>query len=374
MAAELLPRIDNEPGIAGMGAGVSLHRIAEAARSGNLAAVNRRLGVRVQETMTTSDFTHLADELDRGMLASIQDAAAIPICYDRLGMRRDTTGLARAGSKGHGIDYQLNGPMLVPQVAEKGEYKPDDPTETYYTARTYKYGRQWDLSWEAWLADNRDLGLLMSYPDSWGLSVRYTRQSEFTSAYAANATLFTSGNGNLMSGAGSQLDFDNLVTAVEALTSFADPAGNVSVYGGKFLLVVPPALFTTAQQLVDPSWLVANKIISNSDQKVLMNYPFEVVRDQFLPSADTTNGTTSWYVFCDPRIRPAMRYGFLRGYEDAEVWMRDSDARSMAGGDSDPFGGSFLDDDIAFKLRFTFGADPVMWQGAYRSTGEAAAE
>ena len=156
MAAELLGRIDvdAETGIAGSGA-VSMRRIAEAARHGRIAEVNRRLGMRVQETMTTSDFTHLADLTDRGVMKGYLDEV-IPITFDKIGYRRDTSDLARAGGKGRGRDYELNAPKLIPQVLEKGEYRPIDPAETYFEFKTYKYGCQWDLSWEAWLADNRE--------------------------------------------------------------------------------------------------------------------------------------------------------------------------------------------------------------------------
>jgi len=54
--------------------------------------------------------------------------------------------------------------------------------------------------------------------------------------------------------------------------------------------------------------------------------------------------------------------------------VKEADARMLLGGGSDPFDGAFLNDDIEFKVRFTFGVDEVDWRGGYKSTGEAAAE
>ncbi|MFA6652509.1 MAG: hypothetical protein WCS46_07535, partial [Bacteroidales bacterium] len=99
-----------------------------------------------------------------------------------------------------------------------------------------------------------------------------------------------------------------------------------------------------------------------------------VVVDPFLEAIDESYGTTGWYLFADPRIRPAVRYGFLRGYETPSIYVREADARLLFGGATDPFDGDFLTDEIAFKLRFTFGVDVADWRGAYHSTGEAASE
>ena len=46
-----------------------------------------------------------------------------------------------------------------------------------------------------------------------------------------------------------------------------------------------------------------------------------------------------------------------------------AEAQRLFGGQEDPFDGTFLTDDIAFKLRFTFGADEVDWRGTYMSNG-----
>jgi hypothetical protein len=361
-AVSLVPPIVDEDTSGGREINVRtlVKRQQEAMRSG-----------RVQEVMSTSDLTYLADVIDRGLMVSYLDDS-IPITYPMLGKRRDTTTLARAGS-GHGVDYRLNAARLIPQVAEGADYTTIDPSDESFEAHTYKYGVNWPVTWETWLSDNRDLGLLMEYPQSWGLSARYTQQYLFTSAYAHNTTLFTAGQGNYMSGAGSNLTAENLATGVNAIRNFADPAGNVSVYAGPLYLVVPPTLEWTARALVE-----STVVTTGNTASIPVNNPAArsatVVVDPFLEAIDKSYGTTGWYLFADPRIRPAVRYGFLRGYETPSIYVREADARMLFGGATDPFDGDFLTDEIAFKLRFTFGVDAADWRGAYHSTGEAKAK
>lgn len=84
-------------------------------------------------------------------------------------------------------------------------------------------------------------------------------------------------------------------------------------------------------------------------------------------NADTTGSATAWYLFADPMIRPAIAWGQVRGLGDAEIYIRDTDARALIGGSSDPFGGSFSNDAVELKLRFSFGVTMLHPSGAYRS-------
>mgnify|MGYP001256825802 CR=1 FL=1 len=362
---QTIPVIEGEDVEMSRGDGLSLRRVAEVARGGNLKPLADRL--RVAEVMTTSDFAHLADTVDRGLIAGYINEA-VPTTFQTLGYRRDTRELARAGGKGQGRDYQIYAPRAIPVVAEKGEYLPIDPSQSYYDFKTYKYGCQFDVSWEAWLADSRDLNMIMDHPMSWGLSARYTQEQVFTATWCANAAFFTAGNGNYADGAGSALDADSLQAGITAIRNFTDPEGNVLPYTGRLTLVVPPALEFTAMALTDPSFLRTGAFAHLADTLTVGR--LNMIVNPFLPVLDDTTGNTAWYLFADPQVRPAVRYGYLQGYDKPEIWMRDSDAQRMAGGQSDPFDGSFLDDDIAFKLRFTFGADLVDWRGAYMAAGQ----
>ena len=237
---------------------------------------------RLREAYTTSDFTFMADLIDRGFNTRYLSAGMFPTTFDTIGYRRDTIDLARAGSEGTGREYELYQAREVPIVAEKAPYLSSETSEDYYQFRTYKRGWQWDISWEAWLRSNRDLtGILGRVPASWGDAARYTQELVFTQAWGGAANY---GVGNFFSAA-----------------------------NGNYI---------------------------NND------------------------AGTPWYLFCDPAMRPAVRYGYLQGYTAPEIFIKSSMAIRMGNGPSDPFDGDFETDDIAFKLRFTWGVDQVDFRGA----------
>ena len=354
MKPELLQQVVNEGGISGQ----HTFRLSRFARQWRRGAPVPEF---VREAMTTDDFGYMSDLIDRGVMTGYMDEV-VPTTYMKIAFRRDSTTFENAK------DYRLNAAKLIPRVMEKGEYTPIQPIDENYEFTMYKYGCQFDLSWEAWLRDQRDLSLLGDYPPSWGLSARHTQEYLATSAYAANATFFSAANGNVGTGVLNEANLDIGITDLR--TGRTDPSGNVAVYAGPIYLVVPPALKSTANRIVlSTQIVVAGATDINLGNINVMDGAAEVVENVFLPVIDTTNGDTSWYLFAEPRIRPAMRYGFLKGYETPEIFVKDSDARALAGGGEDPFGGSFLNDDIEFKLRFTFGVDMVDPNGAYRSTG-----
>jgi hypothetical protein len=324
------------------GGTIMISRYAEAVRA------------RVEEVQTRSDFDHMADLIDRGVMAGFQ-SEQVPTTFQTLGYRRDTVDLAGAHG-GYRRDYTIDAVRTIPKVAEKGEYKPIDAEESQFDFRTYKYGCQWDISWEAYLRDNRDLGLLMRHPTNWGLSARYTQQVEFTTAYAGNLTYFTAARGNYDDGGDTALDEDSLDAALTMFQEMTDQSGNLVPYAGRIFLVVPPVLERTARQLLNATFSLNGAAVELSN---LVNNTCELVVDPFLPSVDTTQGDTAWYLFADPSLRPAVRYGFLQGYDQPEIFVKASEVQGLFSGEEDPFAGSFLSDDIEFKLRFTFGADTV---------------
>lgn len=329
-----------------------------------------RFAKRARETMSTSDFTMFADVTDRGVIAGYTDAT-IPTTFEQLGYRRDTVDLARADGTGRGRDYRINATKLVPRVAEGADYDVHDVSDEYFSFTTYKYGWIDDITWEAYLADNRDLGIITSEPMTWGRSARYTQEYLWTAAWAANATYLNSDNGNKGTAA---LTIEALEAAIAALVTQSDPSSNVAAYAGPIFLVVPPQLAATARSIVNSTEIVlggtAGAVTIRPSQNPVNNLATVVV-NHFLPSLDTNTGDTGWYLFTAPRIRPAVRYGFLRGFEEPEVFIRDSDARALMGGTQDPFAGTFERDAIRRKLRFTFGVNWVNYRGVYWSDGSA---
>ena len=221
---------------------VSLRRVVEAAKSG-----------RAREAFGPDDWTHMADTIDRSMRASYLQTS-FPLSYQTLGYRDDSRSF-EAGSS-----YDVFGVRLAPEVALGADYPANAAHDRGFTKTLKKYGWTWRLPWESWARDTADLGLLTAWPKSWGLSARYTMEFLFTSAYAANATYFTAGNGNYVEGAGTALSETSLKTGLATITAgMTGPAGDVVPYYGPVYLVVPPALRYTAQELVESDiWMGGN--------------------------------------------------------------------------------------------------------------------
>ena len=204
---------------------------------------------------------------------------------------------------------------------------------------------------------------------SWVQSAEYTKEQIFTSTWAANASFFTAQQGNLLTS--QALTVDNLAEAIATLKSFTDTLGNIAAYGGPMYLVVPPSLEYLAKNLIGSPMLITGANLTMGNLNTNMG-SCQVIVNNFLPVYDTGDDADSWYVFASPAIRPAVRYGYVEGYEDIEITVRDSDARMlMSGAEQSPFEGSFLTDDIEFRMRFNFGADLMDWRGAVRCTPDS---
>lgn len=336
---------------------IDIRKFAEAAKDGKL-----------DEVMTVSDFAHMATVIDRSV-ASGYTESVIPDTFSILGYRYDTVSFETGNS------YRLDRVKTIPRVYEKGKYLPNDPNEESFSFKTYKYGEQLDLSWESWLRDGKDLSLLHSLAQSmnaWGASVIYTQEKLFTAAWAQNSTLFCNSHndpdGNALTNsdnllASTALTEDNFSTALVSLKTFDGPSGNIEPYAGPVYLVVPASLEGTARRIIN-----SQQTITGEDQTIGSYNPAYNAATVIVPPFLEGYSSTDWYLFADPRIRPAVRYGYVQGQQEPNVWVKDSDARSLMDGSTDPFAGSFESDDIEFKLRMTFGADLVDWRGAVRCT------
>jgi len=341
----------------------NISRLAEAYRKGRLA-----------ETQTTDSFTFMADVIDRSTRAGYLKPVIEPI-FPQISWKRNFKTFEE------GTTYYLSADHELPQVPEKGEYPPMDPEDAHEHFRGAKYGAQWDISWEAWLRDQRDMQMLAEYPRAFGMMARYTQALEFTRLYASNAVLFAlnhdgvAANDNIWDAAASALTAATLTTVIgniRGAAEWVDPQGNPCPYGGPLTLVVPPDLEFQARNLVGSPVValsgVTDVMMGNANP---LYGAAKVVVDQLLPYVDANHGNTGWYLFCDPQMRPAVRHGFLDGYEEPQIWVRESEARALVSGVSDPFDGSFSTDDIEFKVRMTFGCGIVDWRGGYFCTGIA---
>ena len=316
----------------------------------------------LREAMTTSDFPYLfGDVLDRQMLASYTATPPVWKAFTKLSTVRDFKDSYRFAISG--------GDEELAAVGEKGEYLASSRTETKYTINVTKYGRQFDISWEALVND--DLGALKDTPARFAKAALRTEHRIATGLYVHNDTLATAGRGNLVT---SLLTITNLETALEWFGSMTDVGGNAITVRARYL-VVPPALELTARQILTSThktWVVG---AAGTMPAGASNYPttnvvaqmgLQLVIDPYIDILDATStGPVAWYLFADPGDLAVLECAHLAGHERPEICMKASDKVTIGGGAINPLSGDFATDNVFYRVRTIFGGVTLDWRGFY---------
>ncbi len=316
---------------------------------------------KLKEAITTTDFPNLLGfVIDREVLAKYKVAVADWKSYFRVAKLANFNTVER--HKLTGIDERL------PKVTEKGEYLVAPVSEGYYSYKLYKYGRQFDISWESIINDV--LNAFEQVPGRMANAAIRTEAFNATSTYSdaagPNVLLFGAPIVDVADGANVTnlgvlpLSIINLETTLQLMSSQVDANGEpISVVGAH--LVVPPMLEFTARQIISS----AVKMWTESAGGAATPYPMTNVIaqaglklhvDPYLPVVDVSgNANTTWYVFADPSQGVAMEFGYLRGHEGPEICMKASDKVTTGGAAISPMEGDFATDNIFYRVRLVKG-------------------
>uniref|UniRef100_A0A6M3KUT9 Putative structural protein n=1 Tax=viral metagenome TaxID=1070528 RepID=A0A6M3KUT9_9ZZZZ len=328
----------------------------------------------LREAMTTSDFPYLFGEvLDRQLLAGFKDTPQVMPRICRPGRVKDFRTVHR---------YEISdGDQRLEKVAEKGEYLASDRDEAKYYYAISKYGRQFDISWEAIISD--DLGALRDTPMRFAKAARRAEEYFLTSLFMdTNGPLdavFSVARGGAAVAA-TPLTIGNLETGVEAMAAYTDQGASPILNRPKFLMI-PPALEFTARQILTSAtkmWiqgattLAAAPDVARPMSNVISQYGLEILINPWIPivAATGTVGATSWYLFSDPGDIPAAEFGLLTGHESPELFMKGSNQTRVGGGDASPMDGDFETDNIFYKVRHCFGGCVLSGRAGYASDGQ----
>jgi hypothetical protein len=346
--------------------------LLEAARLYEGVLSGRLPGHRLAEAMTTSDFSLLfGDIIDRQMLASYQHMPVMWQSIAKRGRVRDFRTVDRFAVNG--------GEAVLSEVKEASEYPAASVSDARYQYQVKKYGKRLPFSWESFIND--DLDALRDMPQRLANSARFSEERFVTDLFAGttgpDGTFFAGGNNNIVT-SNPTLSVAGLTTAFTVLAAQVDTDGN-PIYLGNVILVVPPALKITANNILNATEILAadggGDGTGNNQLRVAnwLKNDVSVVVDPWLPIVSTTNGNTSWYLFADPNVgRPAMEIGFLTGHETPELFMKSPNASRVGGGTVDPMDGDFDTDSIDTKVRHVFGGVLLDPKSAVASNGTAA--
>lgn len=330
----------------------------------------------LQEAMSTSDFPLLfGDVIDRQVLAAYTEWPTTYRTIAKIGTVPDFR-LVRRSLPLTGGDTRLE------EVHELEEYKAaaldEDNPITY---RVKKYGRRLPFSWEAMIND--DLEQLRDTPTRFARAARRSEQYFATSLYVSstgpNATIYAAGNKNqviIANGASvdnPHLSVNGLQDAFTVLDNQVDPVTGEAIFIEAAVLEVPPSLRVTAQTLLNSTQIILGK--DSEDERILTNNWMRdnvtLVVNPTLRMINTTNGATAWYLHANANVgRPLIEVGFLRGYEEPQIFMKSPNAIRVGSGSTvDPMQGDFLNDSIDYKIRHIFGGSAIEARSSVASLG-----
>jgi len=333
----------------------------------------------IREALTTSDFPLLfGDVLDRQVLASYKAVDPVWKKFTRAGIVNRL--FPHVGGKRFAIH---GGNAVLPLVAEKGEYLARDKSEVKYDVYAYKRGAQFDISWEALLAD--DLGALKDTPEVFAWAAINTEHWLVTSTYAndtgthAGFNLYDPITPNEINEGDLTLTIRNLEATIAAMHMFRDRSLTIPIKNRPKYLVVPPALEFTARQILTSAtkmWLEHTEAIAPATPypmtNVVAQYGLELVVDPWLPLVDATYGDTSWYLFAAPTDVACMEVDHLSGHERPEICMKASDKVTIGGGPIGPMSGDFATDNVLYRVRLCVGCNKLDWRATYMQKPGAA--
>ena len=328
----------------------------------------------MREALTTSDFPYLfGDVLDRQVLASYK--AVDPVWKSFVRMGTVPRIYPQVGGYRFGI---TGGDQHLDEVAEKGEYLASDRDEKRYPIYVKKYGRQFDISWEAMIND--DLNALKDTPERFSRAAVRTEHRLVTGTYVTDAVtdsthalgfLYDSTVGDVINLGALPLTIGNLENTCEAMAAFTDVNGEPIMNRAKYLVVGPGLEFTARQILTSATkmYLATNAGLPATPSaypmtNVISQYGLTLVVDPYIP-VFAPNAVLSWFLFADPKDIAAMECDYLVGHERPEICMKASDKVSIGGGEVGPMSGDFATDNVFYRVRDVFGCNKLEWRATY---------
>lgn len=361
---------------------VSAHRVQEAAAATFLDLLTNREGMPIhrheyllKEAITTTDFPALFGfTVEREMIARYRAKTADWEAYCASGRLMNFNTAEKHKVQGNDT--------LLPRVVEKGEYLAAPVSTGFYSRKLLKYGRQFDISWEATINDMLDA--FDDLPERFAEASMYSRAFNVTGllASAAGPDALTFGialadvaDGQLITNLGTLgLTIANLETTMTLMAGQTDingrPLGIRAVH-----LVVPPALEWTARAILTSAlkqWseVAAGGGVPFPTVNVVPQMGLQLHVDPLLAVIDVSaNVGTTWYLFADPSEGRAIQIDFLRGNEDPEICMKASDKVTATGAPLSPFSGDFVTDNIFYRVRDVHGVARLDRRYCYSQDG-----
>lgn len=333
-------------------------------------AGGRRGLKRFEEALGTPEFSgYLGDVLQRVLLPSFQ--AWIPPIRQivRTGTFNDLTRDKKQFQFGGG-DQPLE------RIGEFGPYPVRGRTSREFAWAAYKYGADYEISWEMALAD--DLNALREFPGVMASAARNSEALAITRLYVdssgPHASLYSVPNNNLGTAA---LSVESLAEGLTAMAQHTDPDTGVPIFNRPRYLVVGPELEITARQILESPLLTYGGQTTGmpvGTVNVVSKYNLELIVNPWHRYVAGENAEGAWFLFSDPNSGPmgpglaAIEFDTLRGAETPILLRRRGQFLAVGGGD-DPRGDLSDVDTSGWRVVYPHGGGQLFPQATYASTG-----
>ncbi|AYD81194.1 major capsid protein [Streptomyces phage JustBecause] len=359
-----------------MNKAVEFLRLKREAEFGSPVAMGR-----LREAVSSGDFPLLFQSISQASM--LGQYAELPQQWPTFSVRTTVPDFRPArmvrwdtvGGQSQTTDYNGGAERHVralPRIPELTEYPTFNLTTEGMDYFVNKYGARFPFSWEAFMND--ELRVLSQLPTE---MARWARDTEdvLTTGVLATSTGPNPDFFNTTEDFGGQAPAGNYVPGnppltLDALEHAINYIGMRQVNGRQvrvqnFVLLVPPALALTAQEIAQgTTYLRVRSLPDGTEMRQNVSSPvagrFTVVESPWLPLIDTSaNAATTWYLVPaggQTERGPAIVTAFLRGHETPEVRVMGDTGRALGGGEINAFEGSFSHDDIQYRVRSIIGA------------------
>jgi hypothetical protein len=279
--------------------------------------------------------------------------------------------------------------LALPRIPELTEYPTFSLEAEEELFGINKYGGRYAFSFEALLND--EYNIIQALPGEMASQARDTEDVLTTGVLATedgpNPAFFNTAwdfgprapQGNIFPD-NPPLTMDSLQEAVNIVAQRTTGNGTRPVRISRFVLVVPPSLELTANTILAQANIVRRTPDgSGGELETTIANPLRgrvrVVVNEWLPILDTSaNSSTTWYLLPDGagsagNRRPAVITTFMTGRETPELRISGDTGRYIGGGDVAGTEGSFLNDDVQYRVRHITGAAGVDPTGTLVSDG-----
>lgn len=258
--------------------------------------------------------------------------------------------------------YRLLDNMEYEELPKHGEIKHGKLGEESYTRQVRTYAKMFSLDRVDIIND--DLSAFDDLRTRVGGGAAKALNNVFWTRFMDNASFFTSGRGNYITGADSALGLDGvgLQKGITAFRKLRTPAadGKKRVVGGRpEILLVPPELEFIAQRIFQSTTVnTGGAATSDSipDANIHAGKYRPVVCDWLSDADFTGNSATAWYLFRAPRNLAAVVVSFLNGQQNPTIDMAEADFNQLG---------------VQFRGYHDFGVDLAEYLAGIMSKGAA---